>query len=84
MNQEKSVFMEGTFMIVRFENFTLVLSEIMSSWNKITLTEAGRETTQILRKRIKIAVQKGGDGLREEERESFYNALEIIGRNLKK
>ncbi len=71
-------------MIERFENFTLVLSKIMSSWNKITLTEEGRETTQILRKRIKIAVQKGGDGLSEEERDSFYNALEIIGRNLKK
>ncbi len=142
-------------MIGRFETFSLALSEIMSSWNKIateemksfglkggsviylislynsadgltaanlcemcnrdkaevsrsittmekkglvtrtnttvngykaniTLTDAGRETARILREKIKLAVEKGGEGLTEEQRESFYNALEVIGRNLKR
>ncbi len=142
-------------MIGRFETFTLALSEIMSSWNKIaaeemkpfglkgnaviylialykhpdgltaanlcemcnrdkaevsrtissmekkglvlrknttvngyraniTLSDEGREATRILRERVKLAVEKGGEGLSEEERDSFYNAIEIIGRNLKK
>ena len=142
-------------MIGRFETFSLALSEIMSSWNKIateemkpfglkgssviylialykntegltaanlcemcnrdkaevsriisamekkglvvrknttvngykaniTLTDEGRETTRILRERVKLAVEKGGEGLSENERESFYNALEIIGGNLKR
>ena len=51
---------------------------------KITLTEQGREATKALRERVKLAVEKGGDGLTEEQRESFYNALEIISANLKK
>ncbi len=142
-------------MLGRFETFTLSLSEIMSSWNKIaaeemkkfglkgscviymialykhpqgltatnlcdmcnkdkgevsrsisamerkelivrrnttingykaliTLTEKGQEVTKTLRDKIKIAVEKGGDGLTENQRESFYTALEIIGGNLKR
>ena len=51
---------------------------------KIKLTEQGREATKTLRERVKLAVEKGGEGLREEERESFYNALEKISVNLKK
>lgn len=51
---------------------------------KITLTEQGRESTKALRERVKLAVEKGGEGLSEEQRESFYNALETISANLKK
>ncbi len=51
---------------------------------KITLTEQGREATKTLRERVKLAVEKGGEGLSEEERENFYNALEKIALNLKK
>ncbi len=51
---------------------------------RITLTELGREMTFALRERIKLAVEKGGTGLTEEERENFYNSLETIGANLKK
>lgn len=50
---------------------------------KITLTEKGREITFALRERIKLAVEKGGIGLSEEQRESFYEALETISINLK-
>lgn len=51
---------------------------------KITLTEQGRESTKALRERVKLAVEKGGEGLGEEERNNFYNALEKISVNLKK
>ncbi|MBE7034235.1 MAG: MarR family transcriptional regulator [Ruminococcaceae bacterium] len=51
---------------------------------KITLTEKGRESTKALRERVKLAVEKGGEGLSEKERDSFYSALEIISANLKK
>lgn len=142
-------------MIGRFETFTLALSEIMSSWNKIateemkpfglkgnsviylialfkhpdgltaanlcemcdrdkaevsraisamekkglvtrtnttasgyraniTLTDEGRKTTHILRERVKLAVEKGGEGLSEGQRDEFYNALSVIGGNLKR
>lgn len=51
---------------------------------KITLTEQGRESTTAIRERIKLAVEKGGAGLSEEERNNFYSALETISANLKK
>ena len=51
---------------------------------KITLTTQGRESTKALRERVKLAVEKGGEGLSEEERDSFYSALETISANLKK
>ncbi len=51
---------------------------------RISLSEAGRTMTYALRERIKLAVEKGGAGLTEEERENFYTALETIAENLKK
>ena len=50
---------------------------------RITLTEHGKNVTYALRERVKLAVEKGGKGLSEEEREGFYSALEIISSNLK-
>ena len=50
---------------------------------KITLTELGKLTTKTLRERIKLAVEKGGRGLTDQQREAFYNALKIISANLK-
>ncbi len=49
---------------------------------KIRLTEAGKKATYELRERIKLAVEKGGSGLSEEEREHFYYALQVIAKNL--
>jgi len=49
----------------------------------ITLTEKGREVTHSLRERVKLVVEKGGEGLSDSEREVFYNSLEIISKNLK-
>ena len=49
---------------------------------KIRLTEEGKKATYELRERIKMAVEKGGDGLSDEEREHFYYALQVIANNL--
>ena len=49
---------------------------------KIRLTEAGRKATYELRERIKLAVEKGGQGLSDEERDHFYLALQVIAKNL--
>ena len=49
---------------------------------KIRLTEEGKKATYELRERIKMAVEKGGMGLSDEEREHFYYALQVIAKNL--
>ena len=49
----------------------------------IRLTEKGREITHQLRERVKLAVEKGGEGLTDDYREAFYSALGIISANLK-
>lgn len=50
---------------------------------KITLTEKGKTVTVALRERIKLIVEKGGEGLCEQQRNTFYDALEVISQNLK-
>lgn len=50
---------------------------------RIRLTEKGKEMTYTLRERIKLAVEKAGAGLSDEQREDFYTALETISANLK-
>lgn len=50
---------------------------------RIQLTKEGRAVTCALRERIKLAVEKGGTGLSEEERDHFYSAMQTIARNLK-
>ncbi len=49
----------------------------------IVLTEAGRNATYALRERVKLVVEAGGKGLTDENRENFYNALDMIASNLK-
>ena len=50
---------------------------------KITLTEKGLQLAKEVDKVIEQWVGFGGDGLEENERESFYHALELISDNLK-
>ena len=50
---------------------------------KIILTPEGYSATTAIRERVKLAVEKGGEGLSEEQRENFYTALETISANLK-
>ena len=50
---------------------------------KITLTKQGEKLAVALFGRVRLAVEKGGRGLTDEQRENFYTALEIISTNLK-
>lgn len=49
---------------------------------KILLTEAGIIAADHIAERADLAVQTGGYGITEEEREVFYHTLETILRNL--
>lgn len=49
----------------------------------ITLTDKGRKITFELRERIKLVVEKGGEGLTDGQRENFYEVLAKISENLK-
>ena len=50
---------------------------------KIVLTEEGRKIAQEINIKTQIAVNNGGHGLDEEQRENFYNALQLISDNLR-
>ena len=49
---------------------------------RIKLTQTGKEITHALRERIQLAVEKGGNGLSDEQRDHFYLALQVIADNL--
>ncbi|MDO5547367.1 MAG: MarR family transcriptional regulator [Eubacteriales bacterium] len=49
---------------------------------RITLTAAGQEAAQRMDASIQAAVEKGGQGLSDEGRAAFYNALQTISQNL--
>ena len=49
----------------------------------LTLTEQGKEAARHVKKMAEKAVEMGGKGLSDEQRESFYRCLEIISANLK-
>ncbi len=51
---------------------------------KIALTEKGRAAAEKLRERTRLAVELVGEGLSEEKRAVFYEALELIASNLEK
>lgn len=48
------------------------------------LTERGREIVQFVYERGIIAVEKGGQGLSEDDRRAFYAALQLIAGNLQR
>lgn len=48
------------------------------------LTERGREVVQFVYARGVIAVEKGGEGLSDEKRRVFYEALKLIESNLQR
>ena len=49
---------------------------------RIKLTKKGTEITNALRERIQLAVERGGSGLTDEQRDHFYLALQVIADNL--
>ena len=51
---------------------------------KLILTEEGRQAAEHVRRRAAVAVELAGSGLTNQERETFYKALELITENLQK
>lgn len=51
---------------------------------KLHLTKKGEGAACIIDTKIRNAVDLGGNGLTEEQRENFYTALDIISANLEK
>lgn len=49
----------------------------------ICLTDEGKEAAEHVQHRAMIAVDMAGQGLTEDERETFYRALDIISENLR-
>ena len=49
----------------------------------LVLTAQGKEAAQHVKLLAEKAVEVGGKGLTEEQRENFYNSLDIIAANLK-
>ena len=50
----------------------------------LKLTPKGKELAEQINKKAKMAVEYGGKGLSDEQREIFYNSLELIAGNLQK
>ena len=48
----------------------------------LILTEEGRKIAEVINEKVKLAVQLGGNGLTDNQREVFYHALELISSNL--
>ena len=51
---------------------------------RLMLTDEGRNAARHVRERAALAVELAGSGLTDEERETFYKALELITLNLQK
>lgn len=49
---------------------------------RLTLTEAGHRAAQFVRDRAVIAVEMAGHGLSDQDRRTFYAALELIAANI--
>lgn len=49
----------------------------------LKLTEEGKAVARQIRKRAELAVERAGTGLTDETRAVFYDALEVITKNLK-
>ena len=51
--------------------------------SRIRLTEQGKKVAVHIDEMIERWVESGGDGLTEQDREIFYNSLELISNNLR-
>ena len=49
---------------------------------RLALTAKGRQAADHVRSRASVAVQMAGNGLTDEQRKTFYDALELITANL--
>ncbi len=48
----------------------------------VKLTDSGKKVATDIAKRVEYAVGIGGDGVSEEDKETFFSCLEIIAKNL--
>ena len=70
-------------MITILEEKGLVCKEGASYRALLKLTETGNDAAEHVQKRAATAVELGGDGITEENRETFYAVLELIAKNLR-
>lgn len=73
--------------IAEMEKKGLVIRESISETlyrAKIKLTEEGRKAAEHVHERARVAVEIAGAGLSDEDRETFYKALELIAGNIQK
>ena len=72
--------------ISRLEELELVQLQESSGGRRyrarIYLTDAGKETAEKVAALVERAVQRGGAGLSDAQRETFYHVLGVIARNL--
>lgn len=64
------------------EQKNLLVKEGSSYRALLKLTKAGRIVAEQIKRRAESAVEYGGNGLTDEQRENFYYALEIVCNNL--
>ncbi len=66
------------------EQKNLLIKEGASYRASLKLTKEGRAVAEQIKRRAEAAVEYGGNGLTDEQRENFYYALEVICNNLHK
>lgn len=70
-------------MVTILEEKKLVAKEGSSYRALLKLTAQGKEAAEQVQKRASTAVEVGGEGINEENRETFYRVLEQIAQNLR-
>ncbi len=65
------------------EEHGLVVREGASYRAKLRLTDEGRRIADYIGERAKVAVEVGGKGLSDEQKETMYYALNVIAENLR-
>lgn len=70
-------------MVTILEEKTLVRREGASYRALLKLTGTGKEAAEQVQKRAATAVELGGEGITDENRETFYSVLELIAKNLR-
>lgn len=83
-NRDKAEVSRALSVMEKKELISRVNTTVNGYRANITLTKKGKEATHALRERIKLAVEKGGEGLTESQIENFYISLETICNNLRK
>ncbi len=69
--------------ITSMEEKGLIRREGANYRAKLYLTEEGKKIAVNLGERVKVAVEIGGKGLTEEQKESMYFAMDVIAENLR-